>query len=301
MTTIKNLLFCILFVTNILYSSFLQNTQISINTTNITEKNIDIILEKLNDAISLIKQRKIENTFEKKNEIVYAISNVNIRTLPDPNSSKYAVLKKDSSILRTGINKDGWSQVYYDNKALYINSSYLSLSKPKPYTSPYLNKTIIKDGTVDDIYLEIVCKEYEKLPQNIKDYFTEKQLLIYVTDKNLDKYFFEGQYGSVQGCADWEKIEIYIEDREKACKNSTLHECGHILDFCLNWSSSTKEFQNIYLKEKDNAKKIMTNHCVSSELEYFAESFLFFINKQNELKKYCPDTYQYINNIVNEV
>lgn len=64
------------------------------------------------------------------NEIVYAISTVNVRTEPNTDCEKIGSLKKGESIIRIGVGDNDWSKVEYNNEIRYIHSSYLSITKP---------------------------------------------------------------------------------------------------------------------------------------------------------------------------
>ena len=83
------------------------------------------------------KTTKPTINYKEVNEIVYAISSVNIRTEPNTNSEKIGLLKKEESIIRIGIGDNGWSKVKYNDKIRYIHSDYLSTTKPIVETLQY--------------------------------------------------------------------------------------------------------------------------------------------------------------------
>lgn len=88
---------------------------------------------------ALWDQHQAEQSFKEVNETVYAIDTVNIREECSASSNRLGQLKKGESITRIGIGQgefNGWSKVKMSNgKIAYINSSYLSLTKPATNTN----------------------------------------------------------------------------------------------------------------------------------------------------------------------
>ena len=66
---------------------------------------------------------------------VYATDNVNIRTGPSTRYQKIGVLKKDSSIISIGVEKNGWHKVIYQNNIAYISGNYLTTTIPNTNAS----------------------------------------------------------------------------------------------------------------------------------------------------------------------
>lgn len=64
------------------------------------------------------------------NEVVFAVSAVNIRTGPGTEHEIIGVLRTGRSIRRMAIGSNGWSKVMFEGKVAYIHSSYLSTSRP---------------------------------------------------------------------------------------------------------------------------------------------------------------------------
>ena len=70
-------------------------------------------------------------TFEDRNEVVYAIANVNIRAAASTaGGNPISVLAKGNQITRTGYDSE-WSRVDYNGTSCYIASRYLSTEKPE--------------------------------------------------------------------------------------------------------------------------------------------------------------------------
>ena len=64
------------------------------------------------------------------NEVVFAISPVNIRSGPGTEYPILGTLRTGSSIRRIAIGEDGWSMVMHGKQAAYIHSSYLTSKLP---------------------------------------------------------------------------------------------------------------------------------------------------------------------------
>lgn len=235
--------------------------------------------------------------FSEVSETVYSTASLNLRTGPGTDYEKCGCLPKGEDALRIGIGDNGWSKLTIGETTYYASSKYLSLTKPAPYENPYPD-FIKKDGNVEDIYVAIVAEEFASIYNFVAPLFKEKCVAIYITDKDLDDYFFNGAYGSVQGCFDTFTNAVYIEDRKKACTEAVVHECGHVYDWYSGNLSNTEEFSTLYQKEKEAFLKIASKHAVSNTCEYFAESFYFYFKNEYALKTNCPQTHAYLNNLL---
>ena len=73
-------------------------------------------------------------TFDDCNEIVYATSNVNLRSGPSTDYDKVGSLKTADSVTRTGTGIDqfeNWSRIQLsDGTEVYVNNNYISTTKP---------------------------------------------------------------------------------------------------------------------------------------------------------------------------
>ena len=78
-----------------------------------------------------------EIIFNDVDEIVYAISSVNIRSGPGTDYEIVGSLAYGQSIRRTGVGSNGWSRVELNGEDAYISSSYLSTTAPASDTSQY--------------------------------------------------------------------------------------------------------------------------------------------------------------------
>lgn len=76
------------------------------------------------------EEPKVEVTFKDVNDTVYATTDVNVRKGPSTSTEKLGLLNYGKSVTRTGIGSNGWSRVTFDGKEAYINSAYLTTTKP---------------------------------------------------------------------------------------------------------------------------------------------------------------------------
>lgn len=93
-------------------------------------------------------------TFSDVNQTVYATTQVNIRSSYSTSSSKIGSLQKGQSVTRTGIGSNGWSRVSYNGQTGYIDSSYLTTTKPvEPSVAPSANpeETKSNDATLKSL------------------------------------------------------------------------------------------------------------------------------------------------------
>ncbi|MBQ4563967.1 MAG: polysaccharide deacetylase family protein [Lachnospiraceae bacterium] len=68
-------------------------------------------------------------SYEDRNETVYTTDNLNIRKGPTTDAEIVTVLKKGSSIKRTGYHAD-WSRLEYEGQVVYAASAYLTTEEP---------------------------------------------------------------------------------------------------------------------------------------------------------------------------
>lgn len=68
----------------------------------------------------------VDVTFTETNEVVYATTNVNVRSGPGVSYERIGMLTYGQSIVRTGLGDNGWSRVLYQGRTAYMSSMYLS-------------------------------------------------------------------------------------------------------------------------------------------------------------------------------
>ena len=85
-----------------------------------------------------------------------------------------------------------------------------------------------------------------------------------------------------------------------------LHEIGHFVNYKNGDAAHSSEFYNIYLKERSKYRGFYNDYYEKLDLgkyerttpaEYFAgayRDYYFSKDSRNRLKKYCPNTYNFI-------
>ena len=74
--------------------------------------------------------------FTEVNETVYATTSVNVRSSYSADSDKVGSLSAGASVTRTGVGDNGWSRIVYGDSVAYVNSSYLTTTKPDTSGNP---------------------------------------------------------------------------------------------------------------------------------------------------------------------
>lgn len=143
-------------------------------------------------------------------------------------------------------------------------------------------------GKVDKKYLQEVQKSIDTLPY-IKNYLEDKNWKIICKDTRVE--------GANSGLIDYGKkqIEIFVGGN---IANSITHECGHLLDYMLQYTLNNSKFTKLYQKEVKDFRKIegVEVENTRNEREYFAESFRLYIQDNAEFKDF--QTYKIIERII---
>lgn len=73
---------------------------------------------------------EVSPKFTEVNETVYATTSVNVRASYSADSDKVGSLSSGASATRTGVGDNGWSRIVYGDSVAYVNSDYLTTTKP---------------------------------------------------------------------------------------------------------------------------------------------------------------------------
>lgn len=181
--------------------------------------------------------------------------------------------------------------------SLYDNTMGLKLKgfqieepkeKKKEEKAIDINVEAFITGKIDKKYLQEVQKSIDTLPY-IKNYLEDKNWKIICKDTRVD--------GANSGLIDYEKkqIEIFVGGN---IANSVTHECGHLLDYMLQYTLNNSKFTKLYQKEVKDFRKIegVEVENTRNEREYFAESFRLYIQDNAEFKDF--QTYKIIERII---
>ena len=139
------------------------------------------------------------------------------------------------------------------------------------------------------------------MPDYLKDLLFSNNLIIYLTRG------FKEAGGYIPD------KNIVIAETSDLIRNF-FHEIGHAVDYNMGIVSSNDEFKELFKLERTklystmNPKKKMyvapdclINHFNSNEQEFFAECFKRYILKETAFTNECPNTYNYINNLMIEL
>ena len=156
------------------------------------------------------------------------------------------------------------------------------------------------DGNVDQYFVEAVNEQLSYLPDTLLDKFVSEGWSINVTDKNIDQYYCEGKWGSVEGIILYDYNIISIENRDIAVIDSTLHEIGHYIDFVNGRPSNTDEFASIYSEESDIYLSAFEYYSHYSQRDMFADGVWKYYTDREKLKENCPMLYDYLDKFLSE-
>ena len=157
-------------------------------------------------------------------------------------------------------------------------------------------------------------EEYNKIPQKARDVYSDNDLKITIYGYNYYPYYaglFNGDVNIESYKVSWLKsfykkrgVKTSLSSKKLSinyAKCTLIHELGHAYDFNEGWLSKKKSFIKIYKAEKNKFKK--TNYYkypmgklkdnINNAQEYFASSFTVYVRSRNDLKKHCPKTYNY--------
>ena len=163
-------------------------------------------------------------------------------------------------------------------------------------------------------YKNELVSEYNKIPTKAKNIYEKNNLEIKIYGYNYYPNYaglFDGNVKIESYKQNWlksfyRKRGVYKNKSVKSlsvgyARMALIHELGHAYDYNNDWLSKNSDFLKIYKKEKNKFKwtyyyrypmaRIKAN--ISNSTEYFASTFSAFVRKPNDLKKYCPLTYNY--------
>ena len=199
--------------------------------------------------------------------------------------------------------------------------------------NPYVNTVGEPEYAAD------LNRTLNRLPIGIRKYLSQGNLkIVLLDDPNGAEYMWQELYdyelNGIRGFThvDHGKTTIYVEagnhpdyyeklpeishnyeENEFNCmldSDTLIHELGHFFDAEYNFKlSSSREFFKIFCEEADNYVK--TTHYkvenlgadanIKTTVEYFATAYSCYIEHPEELQKYCPRTYEYIDNYMRKL
>lgn len=181
----------------------------------------------------------------------------------------------------------------YDN-AFYNNGEIIRTE----YVNNLIN--ISTEGNITNRHTKKLLKLIETIPSHILECFNEYGFQVVLTDVNIaERYYQDTSLGDIAGLFVENESTIYISSKRNYINHATIHEFGHFFDYINDWSSTSEDFINIYIEEKDNLQIIShDNHYKSSSSEFFATSFQQYLKNPKKLKNEAPKTYNYLKGLI---
>lgn len=155
-------------------------------------------------------------------------------------------------------------------------------------------------GEVQDRYVRRCTEMLSLLPDSLCYLFADYGWHFYVTAEDIAMTEFDGEYSSVKGVTDVERLYIKVEDRDNATDTTILHEFGHFLDYCCDFPSEKNEFLAVMAQETDLASAMGMVYGLDDNEEYFAESFLWYLTEPEKMETHIPLTYAFIDRCLSE-
>lgn len=171
-------------------------------------------------------------------------------------------------------------------------------------------RKVVNCNTYAPDVVEAVVNRLMMLPEKMVQEFADNDWHIFITNGSIENHIGEREVdfcgGHIGGITVFEYRTIYIPivgktDRTFCAEFATIHEFGHYFDRSRGVISMGYDFQKIYNSEdRVFCANVGTAGNTNEVMEYFAESFACYYLKNDELKKYCPITYEYMDNIKNQ-
>ena len=166
---------------------------------------------------------------------------------------------------------------------------------------------VVADGTENYVINETV-ETYEKIPAGIRQELESDGWIIRLgPDVAIENYTLQNEELPngiiVYGNASFADRVITLRNSSDYAFKSIAHEVGHYVDISLGWKnigakySDTDAFRSLY---KEEAPAFFADALVTDEGEYFAEAFDEFCIRPSSLKKHCPKTYAYFENLLKD-
>lgn len=158
-------------------------------------------------------------------------------------------------------------------------------------------------------------EEYYKIPKKARDLYDDKNLLITIYGYNYYPSYaglFNGTVNVESYKVSWLKsfykrrgVKTSLSNKKLSinyAECTLIHELGHAYDYNMGWLSKKSDFMKIYKEEKSKFTKTSyykypmgkIKQNIGDAQEYFASSFAVYVRNKSDLKKHCPKTYQYL-------
>ena len=143
----------------------------------------------------------------------------------------------------------------------------------------------------EGVHLNSYLLELQKIPEPIRQVFAEKGWQYMIDCEYLASISDQRNLNCI-GVTDYENRQIVVSSAE-----ATVHEFGHFLDKLMGFPSQTEGF---YKEESGTAAALLRPYALTSEREYFADCFVYWLTYRDNSKKMAalcsaaPKTYAYL-------
>lgn len=166
------------------------------------------------------------------------------------------------------------------------------------------------DGNVDQAAVDRANELLNRLPVQVLKNFQNRGWRFLVTDKNIARTYYSGQYSSVQGMTDYDEKFVMVEQRSKAVEEATLHEFGHYLDWYYNITQRidsagnlgvpVAEYADIYNAETGAFTNTFDVYFHYEPIEFFAEGvYRVYSEYYDDVAESCPRLTKSVEDMVN--
>lgn len=163
------------------------------------------------------------------------------------------------------------------------------------------NGSIINECDATNFYLKKLESELSLLPQSLVNQYQEDGNIHVVTEirENVNIPAKFDNVEQISGCYVYSSSDIYMTYNAYT-SSDVLHEMGHYVDHMNDRIANSDAFVAIYEAEKDSFQINMEkdSYFIQNSAEFFAESFEEYFENSASLKAACPETYEFINNLV---
>ena len=148
-------------------------------------------------------------------------------------------------------------------------------------------------------------KAMHNIPENIRNSFYNNGWNYYLMEYPYRDNFFcednDPEYTILGTTSKYRKniqqVVWYETYYHKDTVSTLYHEMGHYTYYL--YSLNEEDIEKI--KEEESLIEVTGDkYCKTSEKEYFAEAFCEYITNPNELSENCPQTYKFIDNLLNQ-
>ena len=162
-----------------------------------------------------------------------------------------------------------------------------SPSSRYPYVSIHGNVTSEQYNEFST-YMDKLIAEYPDLVEEA----VRKGWTVILAEEELDDLLFDGKTNGVEGATYFPQNgsngTVYVHAGEHSY--CVIHEFGHVLDSLSGYPSQGSGFKDIFERESAN----LTEYGQSSQLEFFAEIFMYGMLQPETTKQACPDACEFV-------